>query len=394
MLTDIQIKSLKPKDKSYKVSDSGGLYIEVAKSGSKLWRYKYRINGKEKRIALGVYPETSLKEARAKHLTARKDVANQIDPLEKRKVEKITRSISAENSFKAVALEWHTKFKRKWSTGHAAKLLTRLENDIFPWIGTTPIKDIEPPLILATIQRIENRGAIDSAHRTMQTCGQIFRYAVATSRAERDPTRDLKGAIPPVTKSHFAAITNPDELAPLLRDIHAYRGHLVTLNAFKILPYVFVRPRELRRAEWQEIDLDKKQWCIPESKMKMKKEHIVPLSNQVVQLLEELKPLTGKWDYVFPGARSPRRPMSENAILAALRNLGYDKHTHTPHGFRATARTLLDEKLEYPIHIIEQQLAHAVKDANGRAYNRTAHLPQRIEMMQAWADYLDDLRAR
>lgn len=392
MLSDRKIKALKPKDKSYKVSDGGGLYIEVSTGGSKLWRYKYRINDKEKRLALGAYPEVSLKDARDKHQIARGDLANGIDPSEKRKTEKVVNALSAQNSFEAVAIEWHTKFKPTWSENHAHKLLARLKNDVFPWLGTTPIKDIEPPTILATIRRIESRGAIDSAHRTMQTCGQIFRYAVATSRADRDPTRDLKGAIPPVNKSHFSAIIDPEKLAPLLRDIHSYQGQFVTLIAFKILPYVFVRPRELRRAEWKEIDLKNKQWVIPASKMKMKVEHIIPLSTQVVKLFEEIQPLTSKWDFVFTGARSPLRPMSENALLAALRNLGYDKHTHTPHGFRATARTLLDEKLEFPIHIIEQQLAHAVKDANGRAYNRTAHLPQRTKMMQEWADYLDNLR--
>ena len=390
-LSDTKIKALKSKEKPYKVADGLGLYLLVNATGSKLWRLKYRMDGKEKVLALGSYPDTTLKKARIKRDEARTLHADGIDPAVKRKAEKLARNVAAENSLEAVAREWQEKFKTRWSTNHAEKILTRLMNDIFPWLGNRPVADIEPPELLETIRRIEKRGALDSAHRTLQTCGQVFRYAIATGRANRDISADLKGALPPVKKSHFSAITKPEELAKLMQDIKDYRGQFVTRIALTMLPYVFVRPGELRRAEWAEIDLDEKQWIIPAKKIKTRIDHIVPLADQVIALLEDIQPLTGHRQYIFPGARSPRRPMSENALLAALRNLGYTKEQMTPHGFRATARTLLDEELNYPPHLIEHQLAHAVKDANGRAYNRTAHLPQRREMMQSWADYLDSL---
>ncbi len=390
-LTDIKIKALKPKEKPYKISDSKGLYLLINPSGSKLWRLKYRVTGKEKLLALGSYPDVSLKDARFKRDEARQLHADGVDPGAKRKAEKRAKSESAENSFEAIAREWQEKFKIRWSPNHAEKILTRLQNDVFPWLGNRPIAEIEPPELLETIRRIENRGALDSAHRTLQTCGQVFRYGVATGRCDRDTAADLKGALPPVKKSHFSAITKPVELAKLLVDIRGYQGQFVTRIALNIIPYVFVRPGELRRSEWDEIDLDQKQWIIPARKIKTRIDHIVPLADQVVVLLQEIQPLTGHRQYVFPGARSPKRPMSENALLAALRNLGYTKEQMTPHGFRATARTLLDEELGFPPHLIEHQLAHAVKDANGRAYNRTAHLPQRREMMQVWADWLNKI---
>ena len=390
-LSDTKIKALKPKEKPYKIADGLGLYLLVSATGSKLWRFKYRVDGKEKVLALGSYPDTPLKKARTKRDEARTLHADGIDPSAKRKAEKLARIVAAENSLEAVAREWQEKFKPRWSPSHAEKILTRLKNDIFPWLGKHPIADIEPPELLETIRRIESRGALDSAHRTLQTCGQVFRYAIATGRANRDVTADLRGALPPVKKSHFSAITKPDELEILIQDIRGYKGHFITRIALTMLPYVFVRPGELRRAEWVEIDLNEKQWIIPAEKIKTRIDHIVPLSEQVIALLEEIHPLTGHRQYIFPGARSPRRPMSENALLAALRNLGYTKEQMTPHGFRATARTLLDEELNYPPHLIEHQLAHSVKDANGRAYNRTAHLPKRREMMQAWADYIDKL---
>ena len=393
MLSDIKVKSLKVKSKPYKLADGGGLYIEVMTSGSKMWRYKYRINGKEKRISFGPYPTISLKDARSKHQAAKKDVIDGIDPSAKRKSEKLASTLASHNSFESIAREWLERHKTRWTQSHAKKLLSRLENDVFPWLGGRPISEIEPPELLESIRRIENRGALDSAHRTLQTCGQIFRYAVATGRTNRDVTSDLRGALPPVKKSNFAAITNTTELGLLLNDIRQYQGSLITKTAMKMLPYVFVRPGELRNAEWSEFDLENSTWTIPASKMKMNNDHIVPLSTQVKSLLDEIQPLTGISRFVFHGARSTKRPMSNNTILAALRNLGYTKEQIAPHGFRATARTLLDEELEFPPHIIEHQLAHAVKDANGRAYNRTAHLPQRKGMMQQWADYLDKLAA-
>jgi len=390
-LTDLQIRQLRPKDKPYKKSHKDGLYILVHPNGSKYWRLAFRFNRKQKTLPIGVYPDVTFREAKIAASEARTQLDNNIDPCLERKLEKINKDTNTENTFKAISREWHARHSDSWSAAHCKKLLARLENDVFPWLGDRPIAEIKPPELLTVIRRIENRGALDSAHRTLQTCGQIFRYGVATGRAEIDVCRDLKGALPPVAKDHFSAITEPEELAPLLRDMRAYSGSLITKTAMTMLPYVFVRPGELRRAEWKEIDFEEATWTIPAEKMKMKAEHIVPLATQVVALLQELHPLTGKSDYVFHGARSVKRPMSENTILAALRNLGYTKEQVTPHGFRATARTLLDEVLDYPAHLIEHQSAHAVKDANGRAYNRTKHLPQRQEMMQVWADYLDGL---
>lgn len=390
-LTDIQIKHFKPNTKAYKKSDEKGLFIMVNPSGSKYWRLAYRYAGKQNTLPLGVYPDVSLKEAREQRDDARRQLRDGIDPSIKRKMDKQAKVISAANSFEAVGREWHEKFKTRWSENHSQKILTRLEKDLFPWLGKRPISEIEPPELLLTIRRIENRGALETAHRTLQICGQIFRYAISTARAVRDLSADLKGALPPVKKGHFSAITTPEELAPLLKDIRGYQGNFVTRIAMQMLPYIFVRPGELRHAEWSEIDFEERLWTIPATKMKMRADHLVPLADQAIALLQEILPLTGNKEYVFPSLNSSRRPMSDNTVRAAFRRMGYTKEQITPHGFRATARTLLDEKLEFPIHLIEHQLAHAVKDANGRAYNRTAHLPQRREMMQDWANYLDDL---
>ncbi len=391
-LNDLQVRKLKPKDTSFKKSVGKGLAIQVQPNGAKYWRFSYRFAKKQKTLALGVYPEISLKEAKEKTDEARKMIRDGIDPSVKRKIDKLTATLNNENSFEAIAREWHQKYSSTWSPNHCKKLLARLENDVFPWLGSRPIAEIEAPELLATLRRIENRGALDSAHRTLQTCGQIFRYGVSIATNTRDISSDLKGAMPPARKQHYQAIIDPEELAPLLRDMRNYNGSLITQIALKILPYVFVRSGDLRNAEWSEIDFEKEVWLIPAHKMKMKIDHIVPLSKQVVALLKELEPLTSnRSNYIFHGGRSVKKPMSENAVLAAIRNLGYTKEQVTPHGFRATARTLLDELLEFPPHLIEHQLAHAVKDANGRAYNRTKHLPQRADMMQKWADYLDEL---
>ncbi len=391
LLTNTKIKALKPKGKVFRVSDEKGMYIEVHPNGSKYWRLKYRFQGKEKRLAFGVYPDVTLSQARVKREEAKALLAEGVDPGHQKKLEKLAGTTAARNTFEVVTREWFDKFSPKWSPRYAQKMISRLEKDVFPWLGNRSIGEIEPPELFDVVKRIEDRGANETAHRVLQNCGQIFRYAIVTSRASRDPSTDLKGALSPVITTHFSAITKPDELAKLLLDIRGYQGHFVTRVALNILPYVFTRPGELRRAEWTEIDLNEKQWIIPAAKIKTRIDHIVPLAEQVVALFEEIQPLTGHRQYVFPGARSPRRPMSENALLAALRNLGYTKEQMTPHGFRATARTLLDEELGFPPHLIEHQLAHAVKDANGRAYNRTAHLPQRKKMMQGWANYLDGL---
>ena len=297
----------------------------------------------------------------------------------------------AANSFELVAREWFAKHSSNWVASHADKIIRRLERDIFPWLGAKPIAEITPPDLLTVLRRIESRGAIETAHRAMGNCGQVFRYAVATGLAERDPSQDLKGALPPVKGKHFAAQTNPQQFAQLLKIINSYEGTLTVRCALRLAPLVFVRPGELRHAEWDCIDFEKAEWCYIVTKTDTP--HVVPLARQALAILQELHPLTGSGRYVFPSARSAQRPMSDNAILAALRRLGVSKEEATGHGFRATARTLLDEVLGVRPDFIEHQLAHAVRDPNGRAYNRTAYLSERKTMMQDWADYLDSLIA-
>lgn len=391
-ITDTAIRTAKPAGKARKLADEKGLFLLVTPNGGKWWRLKYRFGGKEKLLSLGVYPDVSLKDARDRRNEARRLLAEGIDPGEHRKATKTMKAELAANSFEAVAREWFAKYSATWVPSHADKIIRRLERDVFPWVGAKPASEIAAPELLAVLRRIEERGALDTAHRAMQNCGQIFRYAIATGRAERDPAADLRGALPPVKQKHLAAITEPQAIGPLLRAMDAYTGTLVTKCALRLAPLVFVRPGELRQAEWAEIDLDGASWEIPAGRMKMKQPHIVPLSSQAVDILRELHALTGESRYVFPGARSNGRPMSNNAILAALRRMGYDKDEMSGHGFRAMARTVLDEVLGFRPDWIEHQLAHAVRDPNGRAYNRTAHLKQRREMMQAWADYLDALK--
>jgi integrase len=390
-LTDTKVKNAKPGPKTIRLFDEKGLYLEVSPSGGKWWRFKYRFNGKEKRLSLGVYPDVTLKAARDRRDAARTHVADNIDPGEHRKAVKASQATSAANSFEVVAREWYAKYSPSWSKNHANRIIRRLERDIFPWIGSKPIVDITAPELLSVIQRIENRGALETAHRAMSNCGQVFRYAVATGRAECDPSGDLRGALPPVKGEHFASTTEPDEVAKILRQLDGYTGSLVVRCALRLAPLVFVRPGELRHAEWADIDLEAAEWRYTVTKTDT--QHIVPLSCQAVEILRELHPLTGRGGYVFPGARSTARPMSENAVLAAMRSLGIGKEIMSGHGFRAMARTILDEVLGFRPDYIEHQLAHAVRDPNGRAYNRTAHLPERRKMMQEWADYLDKLKA-
>ena len=392
-LFDTKIKGVKPSGKQIKLFDAGGLFLLVTPKGGKLWRFKYRFDRKEKLLALGAYPEITLAEARERRDKARKQLANDIDPGAVRKAMKEAETEETE-TFEVIAREWHTKFKTTtWTEGHALTIMSRLERDLFPWIGTRPINQIKAQELLILLRRVEARGALESAHRIRTIAGQVFRYAVATGRAERDPSGDLKGALPQPGEKHHAAITEPKEVAPLLRAIDGYQGHFVVKCALRLAPLFFVRPGELRNAEWAEIDLDEAVWNIPAHKMKMKQSHIVPLCKQAAQILTELKELTGASRYVFPSGRSFARPMSNNAILAALRRMGYDKDTMTGHGFRAMARTILDEVLQVRPDFIEHQLAHAVRDPNGRAYNRTAHLAERRKMMEQWADYLDKLKA-
>lgn len=390
-LSDTKIRGVKPSGKKIKLFDGGGLFLLITPQGSKLWRLKYRHERKEKLLALGTYPEISLADARERREEARKQLAHGIDPGAVRKAQKHAETVETE-TFEVIAREWFAKFTNTWSEKHAATTLRRMGQDLFPWIGKRPIAEIKASELLSVLRRVESRGALESAHRIRTIAGQIFRYAVATGRAERDSSADLKGALPQPDVKHHAAITDPKEVGPLLRIMDGYQGHFVVKCALRLAPLFFVRPGELRHAEWAEIHLDEAVWNIPAHKMKMKQAHIVPLCRQAVEILTQLKELTGASKYVFPSGRSFARPMSENTINAALRYMGYDKDTMTGHGFRAMARTILDEVLHVRPDFIEHQLAHAVRDPNGRAYNRTAHLEERRIMMQKWADYLDALK--
>jgi len=363
----------------------------VNKTG-KYFRFDFRFNGKRKTLALGVYPDVTLKIAREKHDDARKLLSNNIDPGQHRKTVKAMSIEQAANSFEAVALEWFTKNKHIWTKGHSKTIIRRLELNIFPWLGGQPVASITAPELLSAIRRIENRGARETAHRVKQICGQVFRYAIATGRADRDPSADLRGALSPTKSKHMAAITSPEKIGGLLRAIDKYEGHLITRCALRLAPLVFVRPGELRHAEWREINLDQAEWKIPAEKMKMRLPHIVPLSRQAVEVLQEIEPLTGRGRYVFSSLRSAARPMSNNTILAALRRMGYTKEEMTGHGFRAMASTVLHEQ-SWPSDIIERQLAHVERNSIKAAYNHAQYLPERRKMMQAWADYLDKLKS-
>ena len=397
-LTDTGIRSAKPRTKPFKLFDGGGLYLEVSPAGGKWWRWKYRFGGKENRLSFGVYSDVSLKAARGKRDAARQQLAAGIDPSQARKAAKVAQA--GAESFETIAREWHSNFSPGWAASHGDRILRRLENDLFPWLGKRPIPEIRAPELLTVLRRIESRGAQETAHRAKQNCGQIFRYAVATGRTERDPTGDLRGALPPAKEKHHASITEPKRIGALLRAIDSYEGFFATKCALRLAPLVFVRPGELRKAQWPEFDLDKAEWRIPAERMKMAEQHIVPLSDQAVEILRELEPLTNREiparpdapRFVFPGARSRERPMSENAILAALRRMGYTKEEMTGHGFRSMASTLLHEQ-GWNHQVIERQLAHAERNAVSAAYNYAEHLPERRKMMQAWADYLNGLKA-
>jgi integrase len=393
LLTDMKVKSAKPAEKQYKLSDGKGLFLTILPTGGKYWHFRSKVGGKEKLMSFGTYPEVSLADAREKREVARKQIASGIAPAEIRKAQKAARGEAEANSFEVIAREWHGKFLVDKSDSYRDKMMANFERDVFPWIGKLPIVDLKAPELLMMLRRIESRGSLETAHRTRSACSQVLRYAIATGRAERDCAADLKGALPPYKKGHHAAITEPKQVAPLLRSIDDFEGSFVVKCALRVSPYVFVRPGELRMAEWSEIDLEIGEWSIPGDKMKMKQPHLVPLSSQAIEILKELQPLTGHSKYVFPCHRSPLRPMSENALRVALRRMGYSNDEMTPHGFRAMARTILDEVLQVRPDFIEHQLAHAVKDPNGRAYNRTAHLAERKKMMQLWADYLDGLKA-
>lgn len=389
-LTDKAISNAKPGTKPTKLFDGRGLFLLITPAGGKWWRFKYRHEGKEKLLSLGVYPDVGLKDARDRCDAARKLLADGIDPSLNRKAQKSLRELQAANSFEMVAREWYEKHAPSWVASHGDRIIRRLERDIFPHIGKRPISEIAAPELLEVIRRIEARGALETAHRAMSNCGQVFRYAVATGRATRDPSGDLRGALPPVRGEHFAAVTEPEQVGAILRSLDEYQGTLTVSCALRLAPLVFVRPGELRAAEWAHIDLSAAEWRYTVTKTGTP--HIVPLARQAVAILHEVHPLTGHGRYVFPSARTSTRPMSDNAVLAAMRRMGIGKEEMSGHGFRAMARTILDEVLGFRPDLIEHQLAHAVKDPNGRAYNRTAHLPERRKMMQRWADYLDVLR--
>lgn len=394
MLTELECRKAAVKDKPYRLFDGGGLYLEIHPTGAKYWRLKYRYAGKEKRIAIGVYPTVTAKQAREKAQDEKRKLSDGRDPLAERKAEKLISREAAANSFEAIAREWMIRQAPEVSANHLAKVLGRLEKNLFPWIGDRPIAELAAPELLATLRRVEARGAIHTAKRLLQYAGQILRYGIATGRCQRDIAADLKGALTKENEQHRAAITDPRKAGELLRAIDGYQGSLIALCALRLAPLLFVRPGELRHAEWSEIDLDRGEWNIPAEKMKMRLAHLVPLSRQAVAVLKEIHPLTGEGRYVFPSQRTADRPISDNTINAALRRMGFNTQEEmTAHGFRAMARTILDEVLGFRPDFIEHQLAHAVRDPNGRAYNRTSHLAERRKMMQQWADYLDQIKA-
>lgn len=389
-LTDIKIRNLKPDNKAYKATDEKGLYLLVNTNGAKYWKFKYRYDGKEKKLSFGSYPEVKLSDARRKRDEARALLADDIDPSVHRYERKLARQLGAINSFELIALEWHAKNISKWTPKHGERILIRMQKDIFPWLGNRPIAEIKAPELLKAIERIQKRGAIETGHRALQSCSQVFRYAIVTGRAAYDISVNLRGALQPVKSNNHASITDPKAIAELLRAINCYQGHFVTQCALRLAPLVFVRPGELRQAEWSEFKIDEAEWHIPASKMKMREKHIVPLSKQAIAILEEIYPLTGNGQYVFTSVRTPNRSMSDNTILGALRRLGYTKDEMTAHGFRSMACTLLNEQ-GWNRDAIERQLAHAERNSIRAAYHYSEYLPERRKMMQAWADYLDEL---
>jgi len=395
-LTDIKIRRAKPESKAIRLFDGHGLYLEVAPSGGKWWRLKYRFQNKEKRISLGTYPEVSLADAREKTLELRKLVAQGVDPGEQRKAAKIAAIESVTNSYEAIAREWFAKFSRDWTPGHSIKIIQRMERDIFPWMGARPIAEINAPELLRVLRKIEARGALETAHRALANVAQIFSYAIATGRADRNPAPDLRGALPPYRRDkHMAAVTTPDRIGELMRSIDGYTGSMVVRCGLMLSPYVFLRPGELRMATWDEIDFENALWTIPAERMKMRQMHLVPLSKQAIAILREIYPLTSREMYVFPGERDRGRPMSDNAVRSALRRLGWSNDEMTPHGFRAMASTALDN-LGFDPKLIERQLAHEEPNKVKAAYKRETwrmYMPERATMMQAWADYLDSLKA-
>ena len=389
MLTNSAINAAKPREKPWKLFDDKGLYLLIQPNGRRWWRFKYRFARKEKLLSLGTFPEVSLKQAREKRDAHRSDVANGVDPGVRRIVEKS----AVADTYEAVAREWFQTNLSKWKESHSTKILRRLEMYIFPSIGTKSVAAVTPKDLLDCLRKVEQLGNRQTARRALQICGQVFRYAIATGRAEVDPTSALRGALAPPLEVHHASITEPKKLGQLLRALDGYDGSLVVRCALRLAPLVFVRPGELRSAEWSEIDFEKSEWHIPAAKMKMNAKHIVPLSRQAMAIVREMQAVTGEARYVFPSARTNSRPLSDNALLAALRRMGYQQGTLTVHGFRSTASTLLNEQGKNR-DWIERQLAHGERDGVRAAYNYAQYLPERRKMMQEWADYLDTIRGR
>jgi len=390
MLTDAKLRALKAKGSVYRVADSSGLCVEVRPTGSKVWRYRYRYLGKASIITLAEYPSMTLQSARVERDRLRVLLRGGANPAQVARSERAAHSDRAANTFGAVAHELLSKRAREGlSPGSVVRERRLIDKDLAS-LADMPIADITAPLLLSSLRKLEQRGVIETAHRARSHAGRVFRYAVATGRAERNPAQDLSGALEQPRTKHFASLTEPQEIGVLLRALWGYRGSVVTQAALKLAPMVFVRPGELRHALWADIDLEAAEWRYVTSKTKLP--HIVPLSLQAVEVLRDLLPYTKRSEYVFPGVRSVSKPMSENTLNAALRNLGFDGSMMVGHGFRAMARTVLDEVLGYRSDYIDHQLAHAVRDPLGRAYNRATHLPERKKMMQGWSDYLERLR--
>jgi integrase len=391
-LSSVAVETAKPHQKPYKLSDGGGLYLLVNPDGSRWWRLKYRVDGREKLLALGVYPAKSLKAARKAREDAKEQLAAGTDPSEQRKANKANRIAARGNTFKAVAMEWFASRSGKWAKSHSDKILGRLENHVFPEIGSDPVSGLGGPRLLQVLRKVQETGSVDTAHRVRQYMNAIFRYAIQTHRLQANPTPHSE-VLPPLNGGKFASITDPKGVGALLRAIRGYRGAPSTRTALKLAPLVFVRPGELRAAEWLEFDLDAAEWAIPEGRMKKRRKHIVPLSKQAVAILRELHRFTGSGRYVFPSERGPLRPMSENTLNTALRAMGYSKDQMTAHGFRHMASTLLHESRKWRSEVIERQMAHADHNAIRAVYNAAEYLPERVEMMQWWANRLDTLAA-
>lgn len=393
-LTELAISKAKKAAKEFKLFDGGGLFLLITPAGGKLWNLKYRFAGKEKKLALGAYPALTLAEARQKREEAKKLIANGTDPAEARKSQKQQLDVQLEqdaNTFEKVAREWHEKRKPEWSAKHAERLLRRLELDIFPFIGNKPITDIDRPELIILLQRVATR-TVETARRIKVAFHGVFRHAHDRGLIKHNPATDFRDALPVAKTKHMAAPTDPRKVSELMRVIDSFSGSYVVKCALQLTPVLFVRPGELRSMEWSELDLESAEWKIPAHKMKMKQSHLVPLAKQAVQILTSLEQITGNGKYVFPCNRSPLKCMSENTVNASLRRLGFTSDEIVAHGFRAMARTMLHEIHGFTPDAIEAQLAHAVPDRLGRAYNRTTHLQERKKMMQTWADYLDSLK--